>query len=90
LAGTATLVQAAKQCGISDGSIKRLIDAKILSATQVAPYAPIEIKQKDLDSEMVQQHIQTLKRTGKLSIEGTIVKESGQSVRRAKSARDWR
>ncbi|MCU7919884.1 MAG: hypothetical protein KZQ95_16220, partial [Candidatus Thiodiazotropha sp. (ex Epidulcina cf. delphinae)] len=30
------------QCGISDGSIKRLIDAKILSATQVAPYAPIE------------------------------------------------
>ncbi|MCU7937641.1 MAG: recombinase family protein [Candidatus Thiodiazotropha sp. (ex Dulcina madagascariensis)] len=73
LAGTTTLVQAAKQCGISDGSIKRLIDAKILSATQVAPYAPIEIKQEDLDSEIVQQHIQTLKRTGKLSIEGTIM-----------------
>jgi DNA invertase Pin-like site-specific DNA recombinase len=73
LAGTTSLVQAAKQCGISDGSIKRLIDAKILPATQVAPYAPIEIKLKDLDSEIVQQHIQTLKRTGKLSIEGTIM-----------------
>jgi hypothetical protein len=71
LTGTTTLVQAVKQYGISDGSIKRLIDAKILPASQVAPYAPIEIKQEDLDSEIVQQHIQTLKRTGKLSIEGT-------------------
>ncbi|MES9853143.1 MAG: hypothetical protein ABW170_15105 [Candidatus Thiodiazotropha sp. L084R] len=68
-----TLVQAAKQSGISDGSIRRLIDAKILPAIQVAPYAPVEIKQEDLDSETVQQHIQTLKRTGKLSIEGTIM-----------------
>jgi DNA invertase Pin-like site-specific DNA recombinase len=72
LAGFTTLVQAAKQHGISYGSIKRLIDAKILPATQVAPYAPIEIKHEDLESEFVQQHIQTLKRTGKLSIEGTI------------------
>ena len=71
LAGTTTLIQAVKQYGISDGSIKRLIEAKILPATQVAPYAPIEIKQEDLNSEIVQQHIQTLKRTGKLSIEGT-------------------
>jgi DNA invertase Pin-like site-specific DNA recombinase len=73
LAGTTTLVQAAKQCGISDGSIKRLIEAKILPAIQVAPYAPIEIRQEDLNSEIVQQHIQDLKRTGKLSREGTIM-----------------
>jgi hypothetical protein len=37
---------------------------------QVAPYAPLEIKRVDLDSEPVAGILQRLKVTGKLILEG--------------------
>lgn len=71
LAETLSLTQATKHCGVSDGTIKRLIEANILPAAQVAPCAPLEIKREDLDSESVRDAIETLKRTGKLILAGT-------------------
>jgi DNA invertase Pin-like site-specific DNA recombinase len=65
-----SLTQATKHCGVSDGTIKRLIEAQILPAAQVAPYAPLEIKREDLDSEPVRHALETLKRTGKLMLGG--------------------
>lgn len=68
---TLSLTQARKHYDVSDGTIKKLIEAEILPATQLAPYAPMEIKREDLESEPVQRIIDTLKRTGKLIINGT-------------------
>lgn len=66
-----SLTQARKLCSVSDGTIRRLVEAKILPATQVAPWAPLEIRREDLESEVVQHILETLKRTGKLILEGT-------------------
>ena len=65
-----TLGQATKYCGVSDTALMRLINGKILVAEQVAPYAPLEIKRTDLDSEPVAGILKRLKATGKLILEG--------------------
>jgi DNA invertase Pin-like site-specific DNA recombinase len=65
-----TLGQATKYCGVSDTTLMRLINEKILAVEQVAPYAPLEIKRADLDSEPVASILQRLKTTGKLILEG--------------------
>ncbi len=65
-----TLAGAVKYSGVSDTTIRRLVQKRILSMSQVAPWAPWEIKRSDIDSERVQEIIQRLKRTGKLHLEG--------------------
>jgi len=65
-----SLRQAMQHCNVSDNTIKRLIEAKIISANQVAPYAPLEISLEDLNSQRVLDILKTLKKTGKLCLEG--------------------
>jgi hypothetical protein len=65
-----TLAQATKYSGVSDTTLMRLIKANILTADQIAPYAPLEIKRSDLDSEPVSGILKHLKDTGKLVLDG--------------------
>ncbi len=68
--GILNMAQARRYCGVSDSTLMRLINAKILTAEQVAPFAPYEIKQADLDKEPVSAILETLKKTGKLILKG--------------------
>ncbi len=61
---------AARHCDVSDTTIRRLVEAKILPMTQVVPWAPWEIKRSDLESEQVKRIIDTLHKTGKLLLSG--------------------
>jgi hypothetical protein len=71
-----TLGQATQYSGVSDTTLMRLINEKILAVEQVAPYAPLEIKRCDLESEPVAGILERLKTTGKLTLEGdTLVKQ---------------
>ena len=65
-----TLAQATKHSGVSDTTLMRLIKADILTAEQIAPYAPLEIRRADLDSEPVSSILKRLKETGKLVLDG--------------------
>ena len=65
-----TLGKAIEHTGVSDTTIMRLIAAHILAATQVAPYAPLEIRRTDLDSAPVAGILRRLKETGKLVLDG--------------------
>jgi hypothetical protein len=65
-----TLAKATEHSGVSDTTIKRLIDANLLAAKQVAPYAPLEIRRTDLDREPVAGILRRLKDTGKLVLAG--------------------
>jgi DNA invertase Pin-like site-specific DNA recombinase len=67
---TLNLAQAKRACGVSDSTLLRLIGANILPAEQVAPFAPYEIKRSDLEKEPVSTILETLKRTGKLDVQG--------------------
>ena len=53
-----TLQQAAGRLGISELSVKRMIECKVLPAKQVVPCAPWEISVDDLNSPAVQQAIE--------------------------------
>ena len=64
------MAKAKRYCGVSDSTLMRLINDKILPAKQVVPFAPYEIKQSDLDSEPVSSILKTLKETGKLMLKG--------------------
>ena len=64
------LAQAQKHTGVSDTTLMRLIRAKLLAVQQVAPYAPLEIKRVDLDTEPVAGIIKHLKSTGRLVLTG--------------------
>lgn len=68
--GILTLAQATQHRGVSDTTLRRLIQEKILTAEQIAPYAPLEIKRADLDSEPVFGILKRLKATGKLLLQG--------------------
>ena len=76
LAGTyfkkADRVKAPVDCRGSElfAKLSELIQANILAAAQIAPYAPLEIKRADLDSEPVFGILMRLKATGKLILEG--------------------
>ncbi len=65
-----TLQDAVKHTGTSDHTLKRLIEAQILPATQVVPFAPWEIRRSDLDSASVRQIVEHLQTTGKLVLDG--------------------
>ena len=68
--GILNMTQAKRYCGVSDSTLMRLINANILPAEQVAPFAPYEIKQTDLDGEPVSTILKVLKKTGKLMLKG--------------------
>jgi len=68
--GILNMAQAKNYCGVSDSTLMRLINANILAAEQVAPFAPYEIKQSALDKEPVSTILKTLKKTGKLILKG--------------------
>jgi len=70
-----TLAQATRHSGVSDTTLMRLINAGILAAAQIAPYAPLEIQRADLDRDPVKSILEHLKTTGKLVLDGD---KSGQ------------
>jgi DNA invertase Pin-like site-specific DNA recombinase len=65
-----TLGQATQHSGVSDTTLMKLIHDNILAAEQIAPYAPLEIKRADLESEPVASILKRLKATGKLVLDG--------------------
>jgi hypothetical protein len=67
-----SLAQAASYCRVSDTTIRKLVEARLLPMTQVAPWAPWEIQRADLDSEPVAGIVKHLRKTGKLVLRGTV------------------
>ena len=65
-----TMAQAQEYAGVSVNTITRLIDAGLLNAEQIVPYAPYAIVKSSFDSEPVLSIIKHLKRTGRLVLEG--------------------
>lgn len=65
-----TLHTAAKYCGVSQTTIKRMVAADILPMTQVVPWAPWEIRRSDLDSRPIRDIVEHLRKTGKLVLSG--------------------
>jgi hypothetical protein len=63
-------MQAQRYLGISDSTLMRLIEEKLLPATQVVPFAPYEINKADLDREPIIGIVKRLKSTGKLILQG--------------------
>lgn len=58
------LKQAAKELGVSDSVIKRLITQGILPASQAVPLAPWVIRRVDLDLPVVQSEVQAVRARG--------------------------
>ena len=65
-----SLQQAARYCGVSSTTMKRLVASGVLKRDQVAPWAPWEIKRADLESEVIRQVLAHLQTTGKLPLVG--------------------
>jgi len=65
-----SLGQAARHCGVSGTTVKRLKASGLLRVEQVAPWAPWEIRRCDLDSEPLKSVLVRLRKTGKLVLEG--------------------
>ncbi len=65
-----TLGGAARYCGVSPTTIKRLVAEDVLPKEQVAPWAPWEIRRTDLDSPRIQNILKYLRETGKLVLGG--------------------
>lgn len=65
-----SLSEAARVCRVSHRTIERLVEAGLLKREQTTPRAPWEIRRSDLDAEPVRGIVQTLLRTGKLTLHG--------------------
>jgi DNA invertase Pin-like site-specific DNA recombinase len=65
-----SLGQAVKYTGVSDTTLMKLINKQILPCHQIAPYAPLEIRKTDLETEPVRSILDHLKETGVLTLEG--------------------
>ena len=65
-----SMQQAARCCGVSSTTIKRLVASGLLNRDQIAPWAPWEIKRADLESEVIRQALTHLQTTGKLPLMG--------------------
>jgi len=65
-----SLQQAARYCGVSATTIKRLVASGLLKRDQVTPWAPWEIKRTDLESEVIRQALVHLQTAGKLAVVG--------------------
>lgn len=71
--GLLTVAQAQKYSGVSSSTILRLIEAKLLKAEQVVPYAPYAIERASFDCEPVLSILKHLKKTGRLVLDGGIL-----------------
>ena len=67
-----SLAQAAKYCAVSDTTIRKLVEAKLLPMTQAAPWAPWEIQRADLEAEPVRGIVERLRKSGKLILRGIV------------------
>ena len=65
-----SLGAAEKHCGVSDTTLRKLVEAGLLPMEQIAPWAPWEIRRSDLDVEPICSIIERVKKTGKLDLEG--------------------
>ena len=65
-----SLAQAAQYGGVSDTTIRRLVEAKLLDNHQDVPWAPWEIQRQNLDAEPVRSLIAAVRQTGKLDLLG--------------------
>ncbi len=67
-----TLTRAAQHCGVSQGTILRLVTSGILPKHQILPWAPWEIRRADLESPQVQQVLARLRETGRSGLHGVL------------------
>ena len=67
-----SLAQAARYCRVSDTTIRKLVEAKLLPMTQAVPWAPWETQRADLDAEPVRGIVEHLHKTGKLVLKGIV------------------
>jgi hypothetical protein len=67
-----SLAQAATHCRVSDTTIRKLVESKLLPMTQAVPWAPWEIQRADLDAEPVRGIVEHLHKTGKLVLKGIV------------------
>lgn len=59
---TVTLQQAVERTGVSELSVRRLIEQKVLPATQVVPSAPWEISLDALNAPVVQRAVESIRK----------------------------
>lgn len=67
-----SLMGAARYCRVSNTTIQKLVDAKVLPCEQVVSFAPQEIRRADLDSDPVRSIVERLRATGKLVLPGGV------------------
>jgi DNA invertase Pin-like site-specific DNA recombinase len=67
-----SLAQAASYCRVSDTTIRKLVESKLLPMTQAVPWAPWEIQRADLEAEPVRGIVEHLHKTGKLVLKGIV------------------
>ncbi|GMV43825.1 MAG: hypothetical protein AMXMBFR64_55410 [Myxococcales bacterium] len=60
---------AARYCGVSDTTIRRLVEARLVANHQTVPWAPWEVPRADLDAEPVQRIVRHLRSTGRLVLD---------------------
>jgi DNA invertase Pin-like site-specific DNA recombinase len=72
-----TLQGAVRHTGVSDRTIKKLVDAGVLAMHQVVPCAPWEIRRTDLDCPRVRQALDGLERSGRLWLGDTLTAQPG-------------
>jgi len=65
-----SLQGASRLLAVSDTTIRKLVEAGVLPMKQVVPWAPWEIARADLDSPAVRRMVNSLKKTGRLELEG--------------------
>ena len=61
-----TLEEASESLGVSHKVVRRLIDSKVITATQVVPWAPWEIPAESIQSEQVRRQVAALKRGSRI------------------------
>jgi DNA invertase Pin-like site-specific DNA recombinase len=64
-----TLGGAAKHCGVSDTTLRKLVDAGLLHVDQIVPWAPWELRRLELEAEPVHSILERVRKTGKLDLE---------------------
>lgn len=63
-----TLEEASERLGVSHKIVRRLIDSKMIPATQVVPWAPWEIPAESIQSEQVLREVAALKRGSRVKV----------------------
>jgi DNA invertase Pin-like site-specific DNA recombinase len=61
-----TLEEASESLGVSHKIVRRLIDSKVITATQVVPWAPWEIPAESIQSEQVRREVAAVKRRSRI------------------------